>query len=414
MGHKLCRWARVLIRVSVHFSVTCLVQIVFEVDSSRHFERVVCDRPIVVFFSLSPALSVHHSTSCSLDVSVVRNFSPHRSKSISTPLRNEGTSYFSQLSVRVDPDYPDLEEARWIMSEDVNIEHLLDVFTSIDANSGDVWNACAYFMNHLYWHKKWLVVLGPKIERLADNHYLKPVCLFQLSQLFRSIGKHVERKRLLVHFEALERSGGGPPGWSSIEVYTRRTVCSASMRKGCYRRRRHWTFTNGTMIHWNKHDPDNSSVRRCWVIISSTPQEKLDYEQPVFSQTKADDFRSAGATASLVLHMMTRASRRKPSITSRGPSKSHPLSTGAMKIFGFIMTWQSYILAKKGSMTRTFMSNAPNHTRLMTNTTWVARWNFRPCFSITNVGYRYIGQRPLIGQISVVSSRKGTSRSHNM
>ena len=74
------------------------------------------------------------------------------------------------------------------MSEDVNIEHLLDVFTSIDANSGDVWNACAYFMNHLYWHKKRLVVLGPKIERLADNHYLKPVCLFQLSQLFRSIG----------------------------------------------------------------------------------------------------------------------------------------------------------------------------------------------------------------------------------
>ena len=414
MGHRLCRWARVLIRVSVHFSVTCLVQIVFEVDSSRHFERVA-----YAIGRLSCSFRCHQPSPCTILPPVLLTFLSFGTfrptdQNLSPLLCVTKEHYFSRLSVRVDSDYPDLEEARWIMSEDVNIEHLLDVFTSIDANSGDVWNACAYFMNHLYWHKKRLVVLGPKIERLADDHHLKPVCLFQLSQLFRSIGKHVERKRLLVHFEALERSGGGPPGWSSIEVYTRRTVCSASMRKGCYRRRRHWTFTNGTMIHWNKHDPDNSSVRRCWVIISSTPQEKLDYEQPVFSQTKADDFRSAGATASLVLYMMTRASRRKPSITSRGPSKSHPLSTGAMKIFGFIMAWQSYILAKKGSMTRTFMSNAPNHTRLMTNTTWVARWNFRPCFSITNVGYRYIGQRPLIGQISVVSSRKGTSRSHNM
>jgi len=45
-----------------------------------------------------------------------------------------GTSkgrYFSRLSVEIYPGDPGFEESRWIMSEDVNVEHLLDVFTSI-------------------------------------------------------------------------------------------------------------------------------------------------------------------------------------------------------------------------------------------------------------------------------------------
>ena len=107
--------------------------------------------------------------------------------------------YFSRLSVHVNPGNPGFEEARWITSEDVNLEHLLDVFTSIDANSGDVWDACTYFMRHLYWHKPRLVVLGPKIEGLPDVHHSKPECLFQLSRLFDSVGNRVEYKRFLVH-----------------------------------------------------------------------------------------------------------------------------------------------------------------------------------------------------------------------
>ena len=44
--------------------------------------------------------------------------------------------YFRRLSVDVDPVNPaGFEDARWITLEDVNVEHLLDVFTSIDANS---------------------------------------------------------------------------------------------------------------------------------------------------------------------------------------------------------------------------------------------------------------------------------------
>jgi len=116
--------------------------------------------------------------------------------------------YFTRLSVDVDPDMPGFGEARWITSEDVNIEHLLDVFTAIDATSGDTWGACANFMEHLFWHKPRLVVLGPKIEMLPDDHPSGPRCLYQLSQLFYSVGDWVERKWLLIHTLGLWRERG--------------------------------------------------------------------------------------------------------------------------------------------------------------------------------------------------------------
>jgi len=116
--------------------------------------------------------------------------------------------HFRRLSVFVDPDQPGFEEARWITSEDVNVEHLLDVFTTIDPNSCEVWDTCAQFMQHLYWHKVRLVMLGPKIEGLPDDHPSKPGCLFQLSQLFGSIGDRVESKWLLLHTLKLWRDRG--------------------------------------------------------------------------------------------------------------------------------------------------------------------------------------------------------------
>jgi tetratricopeptide (TPR) repeat protein len=106
--------------------------------------------------------------------------------------------YFTRMSVTIDPDEPNFGESRWITSEDVNVEHLLDVFTTIDANSDGVWDACANFMRHLYWHKKRLTILKPKIEGLPDDHRSKPECLFQLSRLFGSVGDRVECKRLLI------------------------------------------------------------------------------------------------------------------------------------------------------------------------------------------------------------------------
>jgi len=138
--------------------------------------------------------------------------------------------YFRRLSVLVDPDQPGFEGAQWIISEDVNIEHLLDVFTTIDTNSRKVWVTCAQFMQHLYWHKTRLVVLGPKIERLPDHHPSKPGCLFQLSRLFDRVGNRVESKRLLLHTLELWRGRG-----DNLRVAaTLRFMCNGNWALGLY------------------------------------------------------------------------------------------------------------------------------------------------------------------------------------
>jgi len=116
--------------------------------------------------------------------------------------------YFTRISVKIHRDKPSFRETQWITSEDVNIEHLLDIFTTIDPDSGDVWVACANFMEHLRWHKRRLTTLQPKIEGLPDDHNSKPVCLSQLSWLFSSAGNFVERKRLLTHALKLWRERG--------------------------------------------------------------------------------------------------------------------------------------------------------------------------------------------------------------
>ena len=106
--------------------------------------------------------------------------------------------YFSRLSVIIEPAKPNFGESRWIISEDINVERLLDIFTTIDPDSSDVWDTCANFVGHLFWHRKRLTVLGPKIEGLSDDHRSKPDCLIALSQSFDSVGNWVEQKRLLV------------------------------------------------------------------------------------------------------------------------------------------------------------------------------------------------------------------------
>jgi len=139
-------------------------------------------------------------------------------------LRTIKKYYFHRLSVFVNPDEPGFEGARWIASEDVNVEHLLDVFTTIDIDSRKVWVACAHFMEHLYWHKTRLVMLGPKIEGLPDHHPSKPQCLFGLSRLFNSVGNVVESKRLLTHTLKLWREQG-----NKLQVAnTLRFICNAN------------------------------------------------------------------------------------------------------------------------------------------------------------------------------------------
>jgi len=128
---------------------------------------------------------------------------------MSSPLlRMTKDHYFGRLPVGVAPDEPGFGEARWIMSEDVNVEHLLDVFTTLDVKSNEIWTTCGYFMNHLHWHKPRLTILGPKIEKLPDDHPSKPRCLLHLSLLFDRVGNEVERKRVLTCASRLWREQG--------------------------------------------------------------------------------------------------------------------------------------------------------------------------------------------------------------
>jgi tetratricopeptide (TPR) repeat protein len=115
--------------------------------------------------------------------------------------------YISRLSVNAAPGEPGFEEVRWITLEDVNVEYLLDVFTSTDSNS-EIWDACTYFMRHLYWLKQRLVVLGPKIEGLPNDHPSKPKCLYELSRSFNSVGNLLEHKRVLADTSKLWRERG--------------------------------------------------------------------------------------------------------------------------------------------------------------------------------------------------------------
>jgi len=113
--------------------------------------------------------------------------------------------YFVRMSIDIDPTKSNFGESQWITSEDVNVEHLLNIFTMVDADSDGVWEACANFMEHLYWHKGRLVILQPRIEGLPDDHPCKPDCLFYLSRLFDSVGNLVEQRRLLIHALKLRR-----------------------------------------------------------------------------------------------------------------------------------------------------------------------------------------------------------------
>ena len=116
--------------------------------------------------------------------------------------------YFTRLSVDIDPDAPGFEAARWIVFEDVNVEHLLDVFTSIDGDSDDSWFTSIDFMQHLFWHKPRQTVLRSKIEQLSDDRDPKPKCLLDLARLFETVGNPTESKRLITHTLKLGRERG--------------------------------------------------------------------------------------------------------------------------------------------------------------------------------------------------------------
>ena len=107
--------------------------------------------------------------------------------------------YFSRMSVDINPPGPGYTEAQWIVSEDVNVEHLLDVFTTIEGGSDEVWEACDNFIEHLYYHKQRLTILKAKIEGITDGRNPRLGCWYKLAYLVFAVGNFVEAKRLVTH-----------------------------------------------------------------------------------------------------------------------------------------------------------------------------------------------------------------------
>jgi len=74
-------------------------------------------------------------------------------------------------------------------------------------------------------------MLGPKIKSLSEDHPSKPDCLFKLSQLFDSVGDHMESKQLLIHALKLEREEG-----NGLQVaHTLRALSDANRLLGLYK-----------------------------------------------------------------------------------------------------------------------------------------------------------------------------------
>ena len=116
--------------------------------------------------------------------------------------------YFTRMSIKLDRNAPKLREMQWITSEDVNVEHLLNVFTSVDSKSDGVWSACISFFYHLIWLKPRRTLLGTKIDGLPDDHPSKPECLFWLAWLLDVVGDCAGRKQLLTQALKLEMERG--------------------------------------------------------------------------------------------------------------------------------------------------------------------------------------------------------------
>ena len=139
--------------------------------------------------------------------------------------------YITRLSVSIDPSLPGFEEARWITSEDVNVEHLLDVYSSVDPDSEEIWDGCSDFMRHLYWHKPRQTVLGAKIEELPDDHPCKPNGLFRVADLFHVLGKREEENRLFTHTLRLWRERRDSDSWVA---YTLQRLAEANRILGLF------------------------------------------------------------------------------------------------------------------------------------------------------------------------------------
>ena len=141
----------------------------------------------------------YRSNGCVAMLAPLRDYLRPKDPKSSPLLRAVKERYFSRMSIDPDPDGPEYAKGRWIVSEDINVEHLLDIFTTIEGSSDEVWEACDHFLEHLFYHKKRFTILKAKIEGLPDGCGPRLGCWFRLALLAYSVGHYVESKQLATH-----------------------------------------------------------------------------------------------------------------------------------------------------------------------------------------------------------------------
>ena len=293
--------------------------------------------------------------------------------------------YFTRLSVEVGPNLPGFKEARWVVTEDMNVEFLLDTFTTLDMNSEIIWDACIGFMGHLYWHKPRYTTLGPKVEGLADGHRSKLTCLIQLSRLSQEIGNYVEQKLLLSHALRLAREGE-----DDFQVaYTLRLLSDASRMLGLHGEGIQQTKE---ALEINERLGNIFNRAECWGDLSGLFCSVGQLEAAEKAGSRAIELLPEEAKNSVFLNFIkvsveyTRRRRRKRGrfTISRRPSGSRPLSNGPANYFRFITASQRSFWMKTGSIMHILTLIKPSCTRLGAHTTWVGRWRGRLKFGIDN------------------------------
>jgi len=139
----------------------------------------------------------HRSDGFIVMLAPLRDYLSPEDPDSSLPLCMVKGLYFTRMSADVSLGNHSTWEGRWIKSEDANVEHLLDVFTTINPNSDSVWVACHHFIKLLHWRKPRPTILVSKIEDLPGDHPSKQQCLSEVLQLFCSIGYLPESRWLL-------------------------------------------------------------------------------------------------------------------------------------------------------------------------------------------------------------------------
>ena len=293
--------------------------------------------------------------------------------------------YFSRLSVCAEPGNPGFEGASWIISEDVNVEHLLDIFTTISASSNDVWDTCHYFLEHLHWHKVRPVALGLKIEGLPDNHPLKPKCLHQLARLSSAVGNLMESKRLFIHALKLWRERGDDHWIASTLCflsYVDRELDLEGMEQvkeaaEIFKRLNNkpaqaqsWYTLAELLYHDGQLDAAEETASRVIGLLSDKGNQFTVCQS---HRLLGNIHFSKDETAKAIDH--------------------YEIALGIASSFNWL-TQQSLahhsladlFLDKNSSVTPKLTLNAPSRTRSITHTIWAARWNCRLGFGVSSAG----------------------------